>query len=248
MVRSTQLGKKFGFERLEARTVLNGTVMVDSQTTSPGTLTIAGDSSANIIVIHQTGKNIDGDPIIQVLGAGTKLNNLDNGKTGTSFTFGSVSGDDITSINIAMAGGNDVVTFTNTTVDSTITVDMGDGNNVLTMVNVHTTDDAINVSLGDGTNVASLVKVGASFGFSLDAGNGRNVIVLNAVSAGAEQDFSVSLGSGKTNVVTVVNCSGGDADFFDDGVNGILTGVGNHFDSHTVDTFRFRFGDLKNDT
>lgn len=237
--------------------MLNGTVMVDSLTTNAGTLTITGDSHNNIITVRQVGKNVDGAPIIQVTGAATKLSNLDTGKTGTSFKFGSATGDDISAIDIEMGGGSDIVTFTDTTVFGSITVNMddpssggvGDGNDVLVMSNVHSTDDNVNVWLGGGTNVASLTKVSAVDGFSLDAGNGRNVVVLNGVSAGSGEEFFVDLGTGKLNTVTVIHCSGGDSDFFDDGSNGVLVGVGNHFDSISdVASFKIRVGDLKHDT
>ncbi|HTQ38638.1 MAG TPA: hypothetical protein VMJ32_06405 [Pirellulales bacterium] len=257
------LKMQLGFERLEERTVLNGTVTVDSLTTSPGTLTVAGDSQNNAVIIHQIGKNVDGNPIIQVLGAGTKLSNLDTGQTGYSFTFGSTGGDDITAVDIEMGGGSDRVTFTNTTVSGPITVNMddpgsggfGDGNDVLSMSNVHTTGDVININLGSGTNVATLVKVSSEGDFSLDGGNGRDVVALNSVASNASGElndtFSVDLGGGRFNTLAVINCSdgngNGDGEFEDDGTSGIITGVGNHFATQTIIGFQFRYGDLKHD-
>ena len=75
MRKSNQSTKRFAFERLELRTVLNGTVLA---TGAGGTLTLTGDSNKNAIVVHQISTNSDGSgAIIQVLGAGTKINNLD---------------------------------------------------------------------------------------------------------------------------------------------------------------------------
>jgi hypothetical protein len=261
MRKSTLSARQLGFERLENRTVLNGTVMVDSQTTTPGTLTIAGDNHGNAVIVHQIGKNADGDPIIQVLGAGTKLNNRDTGKTGYSFTFGAASGDDITAIDFEM-GGSDVVTFYNTTVSGPITVNMddpisggvGNGNDVLSMYNVHSTGDAINVSLGNGTNVAALVRVSSGGDFTLTGGDGRNAIALNTVSADTNttkpDTFTVQLGTGTFNTVAMVYCTdgpNGTLDISDIGADGILTGVLNNFAHQSdVTTFRFRAGDLRN--
>src|SRR5204863_31467 len=45
------LKKRLGFERLEARTVLNGTVMV---TNAGGALSITGDASSNYFLVQQT--------------------------------------------------------------------------------------------------------------------------------------------------------------------------------------------------
>jgi hypothetical protein len=246
--------KRLGFERLEARTVLNGTVIVDSQITTPGTLTLSGDNSSNSVVVHQIGKNADGDPIIQVLGAGTKLKNLDTNQTGFAFTFGAKTGDDITAINIELNGGNDVLTFYHTTVVGTINVDMDQGNNVLTMTSVHSTSDAISIEFGDGTNAAALFSVNAGGDFSLTAGNGTNAITLNTVSADTNtrtpDTFTVHLGTGRHNVVVMVNCTdgpgGGTLDISDEGADGVLTGELNKFAHQSdVTTFRFRFGDLR---
>ena len=247
-------GKRLVFERLEARTVLNGTVMVDSQTTAPGTLTLTGDNSSNVVVVHQIGRNADGDPVIQVLGAGTKLKDLDTNQTGFAFTFGANPGDDITAINIELNGGNDVLTFHHTAVAGTINVDMGQGQNVLTMNSVHSTSDAISIELGDGTNAVALVGVNAGGDFSLTAGNGTNAIALNTVSADTNTStpdtFTVHLGAGRHNVVAMVKCTdgpgGGTLDISDDGADGVLSGVLNNFAHQSdVTTFRFRSGDLR---
>src|SRR5262245_15075412 len=78
------LRKTYSFEHLESRTVLNGTVMA---TGAGGALVLTGDAGNNGIVVRQIGTNSDGSgAIIQVVGAGSKINNLDTGKTGAVFT------------------------------------------------------------------------------------------------------------------------------------------------------------------
>jgi hypothetical protein len=74
------LKKLCAFERLESRTVLNGTVTVSVP--SPGLLDIEGDRGNNAISVHQVGTNkSDGGAIIQVVGLGTKIFNAQTGKT-----------------------------------------------------------------------------------------------------------------------------------------------------------------------
>ena len=261
MRKSTLFAKQVGFERLEDRAVLNGTVMA---TGAGGALVLTGDAKANAIVVHQVGTNSDGSgAIIQVLGAGTKIQNLDTGTTGTSFKFGTGAGNGIVSIDIEMGGGSDVVSFLNTTVAGPITVNMddpssggtGDGNDVLAMANVHATSDVISISLGNGRNVATVVRVSSGSDFTLTGGDGTDVVALNTVksnTSGATNDtFTVDMGGGNFNTLAVVNCSDangdGDGEFSDEGTNGIISGVGNHFATQTITGFRFRAGDLRND-
>jgi hypothetical protein len=261
MRKSNQASKRFAFEQLELRTVLNGTVMA---TGAGNSLVLTGDAGNNAIVVHQIGTNSDGSgAIIQVLGSGTKINNLDTATTGFSFTFGSGNGNGITSIDIEMAGGSDVVTFANTRVSGSITVnmddpssgDVGDGNDVLAMANVHSTNGVITIGLGNGANVATLVRVSSGSDFTLTAGDGHNAVALNTVSSDtspetANDTFIVTLGSGRFNTVVMVNCTDGPdgtLEISNSGEDGVLIGALNSF-SHQSDvtTFRFRAGDLRN--
>src|SRR5262249_15868605 len=104
---SLALKKRLGFERLEARTVFNGTVMV---TNGRGALTITGDARRNYYQVLQTGTTAGGGINVRVTGFATKIDNLDTGKTGTTFTFTGV-----TSITVdETAGGNNHVTIVGT--------------------------------------------------------------------------------------------------------------------------------------
>jgi hypothetical protein len=256
---STSLKKTFAFERLEDRAVLNGTVIASG---AGGTLTLNGDAGNNAIVVRQIGTNVDGGAIIQVLGAGTKINNTDTGTVGNSFTFGGGTNTGITSVDIEMAGGRDTVTWSNTTVTGTITVNMddpssggaGDDKDVLAMTNVHSAD-TVTIDLGGGTNVATLVRVSSGGDFTLNAGDGRNTIALNSVASNqnpetANDTFLVSLGSGRFNTVVMVNCTDGPdgtLQISNAGEDGVLVGALNSFAHQSdVTTFRFRAGDLRN--
>jgi hypothetical protein len=257
-MRKSILTRRNGIERLEDRSVLNGTV---TATGAGGTLILTGDAENNAISVIQVSKNSDGSgAIIRVTDAGTKINNLDTGKTGTTFTFGSGAGNSITSIDIELAGGRDTLTFANTTVTGSITVNMddqdsggtGDGNDVLATANVHSTSDVITIGLGNGTNVATLVNVSSGSDFTLTGGDGRDVVALNTVRSNASPEasndtFTVDLEGGNFDTLAVVNCSDGTGDFSDSGRNGIISGAGNHFDNQTITGFDFRFGDLRND-
>jgi hypothetical protein len=244
-------GRKLCIEQLEPRTVLNGTVTVSL---SGSGLAINGDASANSIIVHQVGKNADGGAIIQVQGAGTKIENQLTGKSGTSFNFGGTTG--ITDISIFLAGGNDVLNFFNTSVTGDINVDMGDGNDVVSMTHVHTSSidsngdngvtDALEVELGSGRNTAVLTHVSVNGDIEFGGGlpSGQTTAVFNGVSAGTYID--VNFGSSRSNSATIINCSAQGLDTFDDGPDGVLTGVGNNFGAQIVTTFRFRSGDLVN--
>jgi hypothetical protein len=217
---SLGLKKRLGFERLEARTVLNGTVMV---TNAGGALTITGDASSNYYQVLQTGTTAGGGVNVRVTGFATKIDNLDTGKTGTTFTFTGV-----TSITVdETAGGSNHVTIVGTKLGMSgdLHVDMGSGNDILTVVNASAVD--IITTLGGGNDVASFVNVRTTEGedFTLDAGDGRDVVVLNNVH-----------GPGNLDQLVVVLSSADTATFSDTGgTNGILVWkhAGNHFTTET---------------
>jgi len=226
--------KRFGFERLEARTVLNGTVMV---TNAGGALTITGDAASNYYVVQQTGTTAGGGVNVRVTGAATKIDNLDTGTTGNSFTFTGV-----TSITVdETAGGNNHVTIVGTKLATTgdLHVDMGSGNDILAVVNASAVD--IRTTLGGGNDVASFVNVRTTEGedFTLDAGGGRDVVVLNNVHAGTSTlpaNLTVEMGPGNLDQLVVVLSSADTATFSDTGgTNGILVWkhAGNHFTTET---------------
>ena len=124
-------GRTLRFEGLEDRAMLNGTVLAS---TSAGVLSLIGDSNANYLTVHQTGSG-GGGAKIQVVGAATKIQNLDTGKIGASFTFTGIKG-----VDIELNCGNDSLVFYNTTLTCSASIDMGSGNDVLSMANVKARD------------------------------------------------------------------------------------------------------------
>ena len=164
-MRRVGLEKRLGFERLEARTVLNGTVMV---TNDEGALTITGDASSNYFLVQKTGTTAGGGINVRVTGFATKIDNLDTGKTGTAFTFTGV-----TSVTVdETAGGNNHVTIIGVNLGTAgdLHVDMGSGNDILAVVNSRAFD--IHTTLGGGNDVASFVNVRSTEEeFTLDAGD-----------------------------------------------------------------------------
>jgi hypothetical protein len=226
--------KRFGFERLEHRTVLNGTVFV---TGALGALTMQGDTSSNYLLIRQVGTTPGGGVNIRVQGLATKLDNVDTGTTGSAFTFTG-----ITNIAIDLSqGGNDQLTLINTNIagqGGDIAIGFGGGNDILAMTNVKAQNVA--VGLGGGNDLASLVNItAAAGGFALDSGSGRDTVALNSVRAGTPGSgggIAVQMGPGNHDVLTVVLCSADMAAFADTGgTNGVLVWkhTGNHFGVET---------------
>ena len=222
-------GKRFGFERLESRTVLNGTVFV---TGALGALTLQGDTSSNYLLIRQIGTTPGGGVNIRVQGLATTLDNVDTGTSGSVFTFTGV-----TNIAIDLSqGGNDHLTLININISGQgdVGIGFGGGSDILTMTNVKAQNVA--VSLGGGNDMASLVNItAAAGGFALDAGAGRDTVVLNHVQSGTPGSgggIAVEMGPGNRDVLTVVICSADMAAFAEtSGTNGVLVWkhTGNHF-------------------
>jgi len=222
-------GKRYGFERLENRTVLNGTVFV---TGALGALTLQGDASSNYLLIRQIGTTPGGGVNIRVQGLATTLDNVDTGTSGSAFTFTG-----ITNIAIDLSqGGNDHLTLINTNIagQGDIAIGFGAGSDILAVANVKAENLA--VSLGGGNDVASFVSItAAAGGFALDAGSGRDTIVLNGVRSGTPGSgggIAVQMGPGSHDVLTVVICTADIAAFGDaGGTGGVLVWkhTGNHF-------------------
>jgi len=224
--------KRFGFERLEARTVLNGTVMV---TNAGGALTITGDANSNYYQVQQIGVNPNGGVNVRVTGFATKIDNLDTGTTGTSFKFTGVTS---LTVDESLGGSNHVTIAGLNLSDGDLTMTMGGGNDIVSVVNARSLDATI--LLGGGNDVASFVNYRTTeTDFSLDAGGGRDVVVLNNVHAGTSTlpaNLTVEMGPGNLDQLVVVLSSADTATFSDTGgTNGILVWkhAGNHFTAET---------------
>ena len=258
--------RELRIERLEERTVLNGTVSIYLNTLNPsphsGLLNIfSSDGAAHNLVIHQIGKTSAG-ATIQVQGIGTELMNY-----GTSKKSHTLSYEGVTDLDVQLGSGNDVLNFYNTTLDS-VDITMGAGKDILTMSNItafgqsNRTGVGVFVDLGnaegpgDGADVASISNVNTPTGFILNTGAGGDIVTLNKVKVTSD-NFIVEMGPGSHDVLTVTKCTAADA-FFDDGnisngsngitpgTDGTIIGEGNQFAEQTIDLVGFvhRFGDL----
>ena len=246
------------FERLEHRAMLAGTVTihVGGPPAPIFNLSITGDDAANTIIIHQVPTSGLG-PVVQIQGINTKLvavisvEDTSFTETGTSFTFSA------NNVVIALGGGNDSLTIYNTKFVGTLTVDMGAGNDVLNMSNVQfqgvsftgINSPAANIakpqellltgsiSPGTGNDVAILTNVSSNGNVIINAGDGRDSVVLSHVTAGALGSgnvLSVEMGPGNPDILSVVSCTA-DQGLFSDigGANGLLMKSSNHFGSET---------------
>lgn len=222
---------------------------------------ITGDGAANNIVIHQVGKpDANGFISYRIQGINTKiLVAIPSTTTGPPTQFQPpVNSSLITRVNsfeISMSGGNDSLTFYNTTVPGAFSIDMGDGNDTLVMKNVrdlfpgsnppffspvHPDDATIpsdsTITLGAGNDVALLTNVSASGNLFLAAGDGRDTVLLTRVTAGAIKTvfpnsiFGVNMGPGNGDFLSVTHCTGDQTTLQDTGgANGLLIKSGDNF-------------------
>ena len=223
-----------GFERLEERLTLNGTVIVSGDLNTFGApVTIQGDAAANNVFIHEFPSHVppgSGRPsveLIQIEGIGTNVKSqltikpIRNGSTIT-FTIWSHP------LIIQMGGGNDTLVIQHAVQDG-MSIDMGAGNDILRMNNVtigYADSDALSVIMGDGADVAVLNNVYAEAGIHFNAGAGRDIVRLNSVTAGrvgGGDTLSVEMGSGTGDQLRVLNSAADHAVFNDTGgVKGVL--------------------------
>jgi hypothetical protein len=210
------------FEQLEDRSLMAGNV---AAAVVGGALSLTGDSNANYLVIHQTGTNR-----FQVQGIATNINF--GGQSSRSISFSNVS-----DIGVDLRGGSDSLTVYNSTLSGSMGIEMGTGNDVLSITNARA--DNFGIVLNDGNDVAALVKVStpSDGAVGLVAGSGRDAVALNRVTTGG---LGVEMGSGNFDSLAVVFCNAEIASFADTGgTNGILTRVGNNFDTETNSGFRW---------
>jgi hypothetical protein len=231
--------RKLRFEHLEGRAMMAGNVSAIFDNTAGGPLELTGDNAANNIAITQVGQNS-----FRVRGIGTKLvvDTPDGVKTVNSFTFQNVS--DVT---LTMNGGNDVVGFANARINGTLTVDMGSGNDVLTLTNVHELvatepEGLASISLGTGNDVAVIVNFTSNADIAIDAGDGRDTVVLTRVVAGSVDSgnsLAVEMGPGDRDTLTVTFSRADFAQYTDNGgTNGLLVHLLNNIGDETASGFR----------
>lgn len=186
-----------------------------------GALVLTGDNSANYLVVHQTGSHQ-----FQVQGLATTIRS--GSRSGNSFTFKNVD-----ELSVDLRGGADSLNLYNSTVAGPVGINMGSGNDVLSVSNV--VASVFGVNLGDGTDVASIYKVSTTT-FGMAAGHGRDTVAINTVTAG---DLGVDMGDGNFDALTVVLSSATNAGFLDQGTNGSLVRASNRFAHQEVAGFRW---------
>jgi len=213
--------------------VLNGTVIVKYE--GSGLLIESPDDSNHGILVRGTGSTAAGATIkVSGLG-GTHIETLGDPKSA------------ITQIDIGLGNGRDQVIMQSVHVSGVINIitdggnDTEGGNDILSVVNVSAA--SFSVSLEAGNDVATFVNVHTTEDnlFSVGAGSGRDVVVLNHVTAGTkgsggsinvDMGFPGPGGGGSHDALVVVRSSADTANFADtDGSDGILVWkhTGNHF-------------------
>ena len=219
-MQSIQKGRRkpYRFEQLEDRSMMAGNV---AAAVVDGALVLTGDNNANYVVVHQTGSHQ-----FQVQGLATTIKS--GSHSGSSFTFKNVD-----ELAVDLRGGADSLNLYNSTLSGTVGINMGSGNDVVTVTNV--SSSVFGANLGDGNDVASIYKVSTT-AFAVDAGDGRDAVVINTVSA---NNLGVDMGNGNYDVLTVVLSKATNAGFVDQGTNGTLSRAGNKFTHQGAEGFRW---------
>src|SRR5262249_20575813 len=137
----TNSGKRLGFERLEERTVLNGTVIVKYE--GSGLLIESPDDSNHGILVRGTGSTAAGATIkVSGLG-GTHIETVGDPKSA------------ITQIDIGLGNGRDQVIMQSVHVSGVINIitdggnDTEGGNDILSVVNVSAASFSVSLEAGN---------------------------------------------------------------------------------------------------
>ncbi len=233
--------RNWGFERLECRALLTGTVRAGLVTfPNDPELIIAGDNADNHIVIHET-RNFDGTINVKVDGIGTRISasyrtwaqlvaHKSSNYSGTSFVFR------VKNIVINMGGGNDTLEIYKTNLPGSLDIYMGSGNDTLRMMNVHFAEppngtvfsqwgSLPTIRLGGGDDLAMFNNVSSTTDLNIDGGMGNDTVKLNGVAAGSigsGNTLSVDMGPGKSDRLRVFYSNADHAVFNDSGTGGTL--------------------------
>jgi hypothetical protein len=187
--------RKLGFQQLENRQMMSGTPIGHvTATLKNGTLTITGDNNNDGIEITQSPNHPNR---LTITGLQQPNSTKVNGTTGP-VVFNGVTGD----VNINLGSGNDNVAIEGTGLGvmtylpRNLTVNLGNGNNVLEMVSV-TVGGKVSVTGGTGddtvilamTNVGSPAVNGGANDLTINLGGGNNQMALYYVSV--ERDLQI---------------------------------------------------------
>jgi hypothetical protein len=232
--------------------------------------TLVGDGANNAVVIHQVASppNSGASISLQIEGIGTNLllakpQNVTGPPTDFFPPTKSLVISGIFDLNVSLGGGNDLLTIYNTSIYGTYKIDMGSGNDKLSMTNVQNTfagfippPGALTITvpsedvfqLGSGDDTAVFNNVRAAVDFQVFAGDDRDAVFLNRVTAGIVDSvfptgrIIMEMGPGNSDVLTAISCTADVALFRDSGgVNGLLLRFQNQFGSQTDSGFSFPF-------
>ena len=137
-----------------------------------------------------------------------------------------------------LGNGNNVVTLVNLNViGQNLQLIAGSGNNVITATNIQIGDNNTSViQTGNGNDVISVSQYNSiNDGLAILTGGGTDIVTLNKVNLGSNT-LQVDMGPGNYDVLAIVDSKANAAELSDTGgANGFLTGVKNDFDEITID-------------
>jgi hypothetical protein len=181
-----QSKRNFGFEQLESRTLLTGNVFIGRGIDTAAT--IRGDNSNNAVSIRQVSE-LNGLTTLKIVGLnGTKLvNSYNEMEPIFKPTIGSSAIISVSSLDINLHGGNDLLKMQDVTLPGTLAINMGMGNDTLKMTSVHFAaptfpagfpGDHSAIQLGAGDDFAVFNSIGCTGDMAISAGNGRDIVKL----------------------------------------------------------------------
>ena len=218
--------RSWGFERLESRRLLTGTVFIGRS--GDTSATINGDNADDAIVIHQIG-NLNGSAQLKIVGLnGTKIVNAYSEsepvykvpKTSSAIFAAS-------SLEIDLHGGNDLLVIQDTTLPGTLAINMGAGNDTLRMNSVNFAPavfsgafpgDQSAIQLGGGNDVAVIDTISSRGDLAISAGLGRDVVKMYQCIA-AQSQISVDMGHGDSDLLQVYDSKADSAVFTAEGTH-----------------------------
>lgn len=214
------------FEALEARTLLSGDV---TAALVRGNLVLTGDVEDNSIVVNQV--------------AGTASYTITSGDGTTTVNGGLdiVTIDDVTrGVRMKMLAGNDQVLFDTAVVTGAVNIDMGVGDDTLTLDAITATSLAVTMGAGNDTFTGLALTVTGATKVNLGSGDDTatlgGVFVKTSVTGGAGLDTVTFNQADITGNASVSNSSGGSVVTFADSS---ITGKASVTSGSGVDTATF---------
>jgi hypothetical protein len=179
--------RKLRFERLEARELLAGNVIV---TVAGSVVTIRGDNQSNSIEISSDDQGASWVRGLDWDGAATSINGQPSGLARIPSKASRIV--------IDMKDGNDTVTASGFNVRAAIQANMGSGNDTLEINGGEIIGD-LTAYMGDGDDYAILTAAKVRGNVAVDLGTGTN-FATNYLSPQVTGNYAVSAGKGTTSL------------------------------------------------